>query len=72
MQELKDLPERVERMEAGLRTEHIRIGVQESQNLTKGLHAEAMAAVAALDTSIRRDLGAKLDQIPALQKDSSA
>ena len=47
----------------------IRIGVQESQNLARGLHAEAMAAVAALDTSIRHDLGAKLDQILALHED---
>ena len=49
--------------------EDIRIGVQESQNLARGLHAEAMAAVAALDTSIRHDLGAKLDQILALHED---
>ena len=69
MDELKDLPARVERVESQilqLRTEikdefsairgemrelrqelrdDIRIGVEESQNLTKGLHAEAMGAM---------------------------
>lgn len=72
MQQLKDLPERVERVESQilqLRTEmkdgfsairgemgelrrelreDIRIDVEESQNLTKGLHAEAIGTAKGL------------------------
>ena len=83
MQQMKDLPERVERVESQilqLRTElkdgfsairgemrelredlreDIRIGVEESQNLTKGLHAEATKDAAAL----RRDVVQRLDRL---------
>jgi len=113
MQQLRDLPERVGRVEsqilqlrtemrdgfsairsdlraelhgveAGLRTEFrtelhdvrdalrsemrdlradIRIGVEESQNLAKGLHAEAMQAVASMDAALRRDVVGRLDRL---------
>ena len=43
--------------------EDIRIGVEESQNLTKGLHAEAMRAVASLDLALRRDVVGRLDRL---------
>ena len=95
MQQLKDLPGRVERVELQilqLRTEmkdgfsairsdlraergemselreDIRIGVEESQNLARGLHAEAMQAVANVETAVRRDVVGRLDQLLELRR----
>ena len=92
MQQLKDLPERVERVESQilqLRTdlkdgfsairgemqelreelrEDVRVGVEESQNLTKGLHAEAMQAISSLDAVLRRDVVGRLDRLLELQR----
>ena len=50
----------------------IRIGVEESQNLTRGLHAEAMQAIASVDASIRRDVVSRLDQLLDRQRPPSA
>jgi hypothetical protein len=92
MEELKELPVRVERVESQilqLRTEmkdecsairgemrdlrkelrdDIRIGVEGSQNLATGLHAEAMRAIAAVDAAIRRDVVSRLDRLLELQR----
>ena len=46
--------------------EDVRLGVEESQNLTKVLHAEAMQVV----SELRRDVVSKLDQILALRRDT--
>ena len=50
--------------------EDIRIGVEESQNLTKGLHAEAMKAatesmqaISSVDAALRRDVIGRLDRL---------
>ena len=54
--------------------EDIRIGVEESQNLTRGLHAEAMDAVnglraetmqaiSSLDAVVRRDVVSRLERL---------
>ena len=51
--------------------EDIRIGVEESQNLTKGLHADALQAVSAVETAIRRDVVARLDQLLEGQRGAS-
>ena len=84
MQQLKDVPERVGRVESQilqLRTEmkdgfsairdemrelreDIRVGVEESQNLTKGLHAEAMEAV----STLRHDAVERLDRLLELRR----
>ena len=48
--------------------EDIRIGVEESQNLAKGLHAEAMQAVANVETALRRDVVGRLDQLLELRR----
>ena len=48
--------------------EDIRIGVEESQNLTRGLHAEAMRAIASVDASLRREVVSRLDQILERQR----
>jgi hypothetical protein len=92
MQELKELPARVERVESQilqLRTEmksgfsairgemrelreelreDTRLGVEESQNLAKGLHAEAMGAIASVDAAIRHDVVSRLDRLLELQR----
>lgn len=48
--------------------EDIRIGVEESQNLTRLLHAEAMQAIATLDATLRRDVIDRLDGLLRLQQ----
>ena len=44
--------------------EDIRIGVAESQNLARGLHAEAMQEIA----NVRRDVVGRLDQLLELRR----
>ena len=92
MQELRGLPERVERVESqvlqlrgemrsefsAIRTEmrehreelrdDIRIGVEESQNLARLLHAEALQAVGTVDATIRRDVIERLERLLELRR----
>ena len=103
MEELKELPARVERVESQILQlrlemkdefsairgemrelreelrEDIRVGVEESQNLATGLHAEAMRAmtglhgqamqaIASVDAAIRRDVVSRLDRLLELQR----
>jgi hypothetical protein len=44
------------------------LGVEESQNLAKGLHAEAMRAIASVDAAIRHDVVSRLDRLLELQR----
>jgi hypothetical protein len=96
IQELREVPRRLERVEwqtlqlrqdltaeisatrTDLRTEmhgirdelrdDISVGVEESQSLARLLHAEAMRAIAAVDTTLRREVVGRLDRLLELQR----
>lgn len=48
--------------------EDIRIGVEESENLTKGLHAEAMRAISSVDATLRVEVVERLDRLLELKR----